>query len=163
MFIIISGEKFRLIDQFTDINVILTGSRSSSYFTYEILPRLKELSEYVKLMDNVKIIIIYTSEANPIDEYSVSNLIKINQHVSIEDRINQAKCIDMNINDPMIQILSDSLEAETSFSEKFSAWSERGFVISKSENNNNNYEKTKIESKSSINDFIIKYLSSNNS
>jgi len=82
------------------------------------------------------IIVIYISEAHAADEWNLSKKFSINQHKTVEDRINVAKKY-VKENDCFksvnFTLYVDSIEHEKSFEKTYCGWPERGFIVYKNQ------------------------------
>jgi hypothetical protein len=74
-------------------------------------------------------LVIYISEAHAADEWPLSNKYLINQHKTIEDRLEAVKLL-QNETEMEFEIYMDSLDS-VNFEKVYSCWPERGFVFLK--------------------------------
>lgn len=84
-----------------------------------------------KYLSKINLIVVYISEAHAADEWALSNKIQINQHKTVQERIEAAKFIcsykDVNYSQSMFV---DSIDYPN-YESVYSGWPERGYVIDK--------------------------------
>jgi hypothetical protein len=83
-----------------------------------------------KYAEKINIIVIYISEAHAADEWPLSNKYVINQHKTIEERLEAVKLLESEIKLEM-PIYLDSLELPN-FEKTYFCWPDRGFIINNS-------------------------------
>jgi hypothetical protein len=82
-----------------------------------------------KYGEKINIIVLYISEAHVADEWPLSNKFVINQHKTVEDRLEAVKLLEMEIK-LGCPIYLDNLELPN-FEKSYFCWPDRGFIMNK--------------------------------
>ena len=127
----LEGREFPFKDLLSDNlpNIVISGSMSWPPFRTKGVTILNKWNELYANKLKINLIVIYISEAHAADEWSLSNIVTINQHRTIEDWISAAKLLlQKKCGNYLNRIYVDNIVLPN-YENTYSGWPERGYIF----------------------------------